>query len=686
MKTFNKKSIFTALAATCALGLTGWVLAATTVSLGTADNFAVLAGSGVTDSNPSVVSGDVGVSPGGGATIGIPAAEVTGTIYAVDGLGPVGSVNNPGLVNAAKSALVTAYLDAAGQVPATPVGDLGGQTLTPGVYEDDNAPDSMAISSGTKILTLNGLGDPNAVFVFKSGSTLVTAAGSEVKLINGVQPCNVFWQVTSSATLGVGSIFKGNILALTSITDNGSSIVEGRLLARNGAVTLNNTTVTKATCAVPPPPPAPSGGSGGSAFMPLPLINVTKIPNPLALPGGPGQVTYTYTATNLGVVAMSGVWVKDNKCSPVQFVSGDTDNDSMLDVSESWVYRCTKTVSQTETNTATARGWSNGWDGYDTANATVVVGTQLTPPLIHLVKVPSAFLLSAGGGAVTYRYTVTNPGVAPLSDVSITDDKCTGLPGRVVGHPGDLNKNNLLESNEVWSFTCQTNITKTTTNIGTAEGQANGLTAIDFSSATVVVATPGFPNTGLPPEAEKTSNGIAQQAVRNDQNDDKDNVSTSTGRENGDDGEESLDVSADNRDVDDADENDELENISEHLDKIGKENRELTKKLSEIALEQRVTKDEIKQSIGEIKDRSGWRVFLIGPDFKNLGDLRSTIVTIDNHIQKLNSMKASTTPQVKAEIEVEISALQVEKTRIEAIMQDESSRFSLFGWFTKWFQ
>lgn len=198
---------------------------------------------------------------------------------------------------------------------------------------------------------------------------------------------------------------------------------------------------------------------------------------------------------------MNTVWVKDDKCSSVQFVSGDTNGDGLLDLSEIWNYTCTKTVSQTETNTATAHGYGAGlgMDVYDTANATVVVGLAVIPPLIHLVKTPSVTVLPAGGGAVTYSYKVTNPGTAALSDVSITDDKCTGLPGRVVGHPGDINKNNLLESSETWTFTCQSNINQTTTNIGTAEGQANGLTAIDFSPATVVVAPPGLPNTGFAP-------------------------------------------------------------------------------------------------------------------------------------------------------------------------------------------
>ncbi len=248
-------------------------------------------------------------------------------------------------------------------------------------------------------------------------------------------------------------------------------------------------------------PSAQSGNGAGNYFAPLPLINITKVPSPLALPSGSGLVTYTYTVTNVGPIAMIGVWVKDDKCSAVNFISGDTNNDSSLDLNETWTYRCTTTVSKTTTNVATAHGQAGGWDTYDIADATVVVGAPVVPPLIHVVKKPNVFLLPAGGGIVTYFYWVTNPGTAPLSNVSITDDKCTGLPGRVVGHPGDLNKNNLLESNETWQFTCQTRLTQTTTNLGTATGQAHGLTAVDLSPATVVVTAPGLPNTGISPES-----------------------------------------------------------------------------------------------------------------------------------------------------------------------------------------
>ena len=228
------------------------IFAATaTVGLGTADSFAVLAGTAVNDANISEVSGNVGLSPDGwgASTPVITCAEVTGTIYSVDGSGPaLCRITNPGLLTTAKNDLTTAYGDAAGRTPVTTLagGDnqLGSKTLTAGVYTFSEA--TSANLSGT--LTLDAEGDANAVFIFKAPSTLITASSSTVSLINGAQACNVFWQVTSSATLGTSSTFVGTIMADASITDNGGSTVQGRFLARTAAVTLNNTTITKPTC------------------------------------------------------------------------------------------------------------------------------------------------------------------------------------------------------------------------------------------------------------------------------------------------------------------------------------------------------------------------------------------------------------------------------------------------------
>lgn len=218
------------------------------VNLGTAGNFAVLAGSTVTNTGPTVVTGDLGVSPGSAVT-GFPPGTVIGTIHAADAVAAT-----------AQTDLTAAYTDAAARTPATALpGDIGGLTLTPGVY---NASSSLGL---TGTVTLDAQGDPNAVFIIQVGSTLTTASGSVVNLINGAQACNVFWQVGSSATLGTNSTFRGNILALTSITATTGVNVLGRLLARNAAVTLDTNIVSRAVCAPTPAPvptaPVPTGTS-----------------------------------------------------------------------------------------------------------------------------------------------------------------------------------------------------------------------------------------------------------------------------------------------------------------------------------------------------------------------------------------------------------------------------------------
>jgi LPXTG-motif cell wall-anchored protein len=453
------------------------------VSLGAADNFAVLASSTVTNTGASLVNGDLGLSPGTSVT-GFPPSAVLGIQHVADT-----AASN------AQASLITAYNNAAGQGPATPiVSNLGGQTLTPGVYGSST---SIALTGN---LILNAQGDPNAVFVFQAGSTLTTASSSSVTLINGAQACNTFWEIGSSATLGTNSTFKGNIMAQASITLTTGANVEGRVLARTGAVTMDTNIINRAVCAVPPTPSASVTPTPTPSVTPVPpLINIVKTPSPLALPSGPGSVTYGYSVTNPGTVALSNVTVTDDKCSPVGFVSGDTNSNNLLDVTETWHYSCTTTVSQTTTNTATATGQANGFTAVDTANATVVVGLASPPPLINVVKKPSVFNLPAGGGAVTYTYTVTNLGTVPLSNVSVVDNKCSPVSSPT----GDINSNSQLDTSETWVYTCQTTLTATTANTAIAEGSANGLTAIDFSLATVLVPpspsaspVPKLPNTG----------------------------------------------------------------------------------------------------------------------------------------------------------------------------------------------
>src|SRR5579859_3868938 len=194
-------------------------------------NFSVLAGSTVTNTGSTVVSGDVGVSPGTAVT-GFPPGLAGGAIHTADGAAAK-----------AQTALTAGYIDAAGRTGGTTVaGDLVGRTFTSGVY---NSTSSLAVSGD---VTLDAQGNSDAVFIFQIASTLTTGSGSHVVLINGAKACNVFWQVGSSATLGTNSVLKGNILALTSITVTTGVNLEGRALARNGAVTLDTDVITGCTC------------------------------------------------------------------------------------------------------------------------------------------------------------------------------------------------------------------------------------------------------------------------------------------------------------------------------------------------------------------------------------------------------------------------------------------------------
>jgi hypothetical protein len=247
MRSTVPKIYIAVIALVASLALASGSQAATSVGLGTANSFAVLAGAGVTNTGPSVINGDLGSSPNPSVTGfgGAPNGTINGATHQADALAAQ-----------AQADLTTAYNNAAGQGPViTLATELGGQTLTPGVYNSESGTFGI-----TGTLTLNGQGNPDAVFIFKTATTLITASASQVLMINGAQPCHLFWQVGSSATLDTGSAFAGNILALESIQLNSGVTVLGRLLARNASVTLINDTVTRADCAV-----SGSGGGGGGA-------------------------------------------------------------------------------------------------------------------------------------------------------------------------------------------------------------------------------------------------------------------------------------------------------------------------------------------------------------------------------------------------------------------------------------
>lgn len=249
---------------------------AQSVPLGTASPFGVLAASAITNTGPSIVTGDLGISPNNASSVtGFPPGQVIGTSHFADAVAAQAQLD-----------VTTAYNALAGMACGTVVtADLGGTTLTPGVY---CAASTMGI---TGTLTLDAQNDPNALFVFQVGSTLTTGSASQVVVINGGSDCNVYWQIGSSATLGTGTNFVGNILALASITLTTGANSSGSLFARNGAVTLDGSSAT--ACAAPAVQP-----SLFKAFNPI-SINA----------GGVSTLTITMSNPNPSVATLTSALV-----------------------------------------------------------------------------------------------------------------------------------------------------------------------------------------------------------------------------------------------------------------------------------------------------------------------------------------------------------------------------------------
>ncbi len=335
------------------------------ISLGTAQNFAVLGGSTVTNTGATTVNGNVGVSPGSAVTGFPPGTVVGGAIH-----------SNDAVAMQAQNDLTTAY----NNIASTPCTvdltgqNLGGLTLTPGVYCFTSS------AQLTGALTLDALGNANALFLFKIGSTLTTATSSSVTVINnGGSSCNkVFWQAGSSATLGTGSSFVGDILALTSITLTTGSNTNGRALARNGAVTLDTNNVN--TCGV----------------SVCPIITV----NPATLPNGSVGTPYNQTVSASGGTA------------PYTFsVSSGVLPTGLLLNSATGAIAGTPTTAGTFTFTITATD-ANGCSGSRLYTVTIVSpgcpAVLLSPTTLPpgTVLVPYVQTITASGGTAPYTFTV----------------------------------------------------------------------------------------------------------------------------------------------------------------------------------------------------------------------------------------------------------------------------------------
>lgn len=340
------------------------------VILGQAVDFAVLAGSGITNTGPTIILGDVGVFPTTSIN-GFGTVTLTGTNHAGDAA-----------TQTAKGDLLTAFNDAAGRLPTTlytPIFDLGGLTLAPGVYND---PTSLGL---TGTLTLDAMGDPNAVWIFQAGSTLITGSSSMVSLIGGAQASHVFWQVGSSATLGTNTSFVGSILASQSITLTTGATVDGRVLAMNAAVILDNNTI----------------GLNNNLIIPVPNAAET-----LTLTGPISGIGKSVTKTGAGAAVFS---VANTYTGPTLvtegtlFVNGTAGTGS-VSTSAGTTLGGTGTVSPTGANSvilggALAPGTPGSNDGVGTLTFTPVNGH-----VTFASTSTAAFQLGTNG---THGYTVT---------------------------------------------------------------------------------------------------------------------------------------------------------------------------------------------------------------------------------------------------------------------------------------
>jgi hypothetical protein len=344
MKKFKKVSAAAVSAVAIVLSLVGvdTALAATAPNLGAAESYAVFGKAGVTNNSAvgtTHIWGNVGADLFASIT-NLVAAQVDGNIDTGAGVG---------------AAALTAYGDLASQAATASLDLAGTNTVAPGVY-------TVAASTLNGTLTLDGAG----VYIFRSSSSISVTAGAKMRLINGASPCNVFWQIPTSMTIGSGTQLVGTIFANTgAITLGDSTRLQGRAFSLTTQVTLINDQITEPTCS-----------ASGSASQD---IKVTKDADKKTLKSGPGKVTFTYKVTNEGDTPLTKVSLKDDKCDDVDFKSGDDNDDKILDVTEKWKYTCKKTVKKTETNVATVKGHANGKEVKDTDDFKVTVSTPALP-------------------------------------------------------------------------------------------------------------------------------------------------------------------------------------------------------------------------------------------------------------------------------------------------------------------
>ena len=451
------------------------------VNLLTAGNFSLLSETGITNtgSHASVITGNIGSSPITAAAINdVFCTEITGTIYGVDAA-YIGSGNqscfagNPPLSNKTSidNAILdmgTAYTDAAGRSALASdtnlfAGNLGGQTITPGLYKwttNVTIPTDVTLSGGASDIWIFQIaGNLN----ISSGGSVPT--GIKVLLTGGAQASNVFWQVGggTGATLGTYSTFNGNILSATQVVMQTGAVFNGRAMAQT-LITLDaNNVAGLGTVTLPIVPAVIPPASGGFIPPATPAINVSKTATPSSLPSGPGVVTYNYTIINAGGQrALTDIKISDNKCTAINYLSGDINVNNKIEPTETWRYSCTANLLSTTANTVTVSGISD--DPYrQTASASttlivVVNNTLIVPTSATITTTPVASL-------------APTPGNTPVA-----------TPGKIPTQSSPTPNPLISPTKEKLVMATKTPITSTSTP--------------EIASSTNIV--PGLPNTGLP--------------------------------------------------------------------------------------------------------------------------------------------------------------------------------------------
>lgn len=486
MKTLRTISVMTLSVIALILGLSGPIttFAATAPTLGAAASYAVFGKAGVTnDSN-------VGVTHIWG-NVGADAVNVTNLNDAtqVDGIIDAGA--------GVEADILIAYGQLAA-IPDVPVvlNLAGNNTVAPGVYD-------VGATTLNGVLTLSGAG----VYVFRSSSsvTVTPGVGAEVKLTNGADACNVFWQIPASMTIGAGAKIIGTIVTDTALISLGTNAtLQGRALSRISQVTMLGNQITEPTCT---PPPATLriikqvvNTGGGTATAATFNLHVKLAGVDVA--GSPAMGTIA-PGTSYSLSAGAYVVSEDANALYTRSFGGDCDASGTISLLSGDNKTCTITNTYIPPPVSSGGGGNlrvdvcpegdYSYSYYDGICGTAPIVADRIVPLIGIIKVPTPLALPAGSGSVTYNYVIWNVGgKQALTSVSIADDKCS--PVKLLS--GDINNNHKLDPTEKWKYSCTSTLSETTTNTAVASGYSDDAyhqLAVATAVATVVVGMPLTP-------------------------------------------------------------------------------------------------------------------------------------------------------------------------------------------------